>query len=187
MNVADRRTPPMPRRYSLLSIALHWTMALAIGAAWIIGSLLDGMPRGPDRVAAQGTHALIGLAILALVLPRLLARLTGAQPPAEGPRWEQRLGQAGHLLLYALMIALPVTGLAIGMSGRGPMPVLGLFEIPNVLTSFGMWRTLKNVHEVLSKLLLGVVLLHLMVTLWHAFVRRDGVAARMMPRLGRGT
>jgi cytochrome b561 len=172
-------------RYSIPSIALHWTMALAIGGAWLLGELMEDVPRGPDRVAAQGAHALIGLAILALLLPRLLSRLLGPTPEDAGSRWERRLAQAAHLLLYALMVALPLTGLAIAMTGRAPMPVLGLFEIPNLLADRALHKTLEEVHEVASKLLLGAVGLHVAATLWHAVIRRDGVASRMLPRLGR--
>lgn len=173
----------MAARYSRLSIALHWTMALAIGAAWLIGQVMEDMARGPDRVFALGSHALIGLAVAALLLPRLLARLAGPLPEDVGqPAWEKRLAGAAHLLLYLLMLAVPLTGLAIALSGRAPMPVLGLFEIPPLLSSLGLRKTLEGAHELLANLLVGAIVLHVAATLWHALVRHDGVAARMLPR-----
>jgi cytochrome b561 len=173
----------MATRYSRLSIALHWTMALAIGAAWLIGQVMEDMPRGPDKAFALGSHALVGLAVAALLLPRLLARFIGPVPEDAGqPAWERRLAGAAHLLLYLLMLAVPLTGLAIAMSGRAPMPVLGLFEIPPLLSSLGLRKTLEGAHEVMANLLVGAVALHVAATLWHALVRHDGVAARMLPR-----
>ncbi len=167
-------------RYSLPSILLHWTMAVAIGAAWLLGQFLEDIPRA-SRLAWQGGHALIGLAVLALLLPRLLARLFGRVPETAGPDWEKRLARAAHALLYILMLAIPLTGLAIAMAGRGPMPVLGLFEIPNWLGGMGLKRPLEGVHEVLANLMLGAVGLHVAATAWHALVRRDGVMRHMLP------
>jgi cytochrome b561 len=174
-------------RYSLPSIVLHWTMALAILLAWAGMQLAEMLPRGPGKAFLVGTHALFGLGVLALLLPRILARLLGPAPgAAEGtPEWEARLALAAHLLLYALMVALPLSGIATALTGRAPFDVLGLLTIPNAFAGTGLRRTVKEAHELLANGMLAAVALHVAATLWHAFVRRDDVAARMMPRLGR--
>lgn len=168
------------RRYSMASILIHWSMAAAIAGAWLIGQVIEEFPRA-ERTLPQGAHALIGLTVLALVLPRLLARLIGGTPAATGPEWERRLASAAHVLLYALMVAVPLTGLAIALTGRAPLPVLGLFEIPALMPARGLHGTLEGVHEVMSNLMLGAVALHVAATLWHALIRRDGVARHMLP------
>jgi cytochrome b561 len=168
------------RRYSTASILMHWTMAAAIAGAWMIGQLLEEFPRA-ERATPQGAHALIGLAVVALLLPRLLARILGGAPEAAGPDWERRLATAAHVLLYALMLAVPLSGLAIALTGRAPLPVLGLFDIPAAMPDRGLHRTLEGVHEVLSNLILGAVALHVAATLWHALIRRDGVMRHMLP------
>lgn len=168
------------RRYSMASILIHWTMAAAIAAAWLIGQLLEEFPRA-ERAMPQGAHALIGLTVFALVLPRLLARLIGGAPAATGAEWERRLASAAHALLYLLMLAVPLTGLAIALTGRAPLPVLGLFEIPAAMPDRALHGTLEGVHEVMSNLMLGAVALHVAATLWHALIRRDGVARQMLP------
>lgn len=176
-------------RYSLPSILLHWTMALAILLAWTGMQLAEMLPRGAGKAFLVGTHALFGLGVLALLLPRILARLLGRGPGAAAgtPAWEARLAMATHLLLYALMVALPLSGIATALTGRAPFDVLGLLTIPNAFAGTGLRRTVKEAHELLANLMLAAVALHVAATLWHAFVRRDDVAARMMPRLGRRT
>jgi cytochrome b561 len=169
-------------RYSIPSILLHWTMAAAIGAAWVIGLLLEELPRGGLLGLAQGVHVLLGLGVAALLLPRLLARFLGGAPDHLGPAWSVRLAAAAHLLLYVLMLAVPLTGLAIAMSGRAPLPVLGLFEIPPLLAGLGLRRALEGLHEMLANLLVATIGLHVAATLWHAVVRRDGVMRHMSPR-----
>ena len=169
------------RRYSIPSIALHWTMAIAIGGAWLLGTLIDEFPRGAPRVSATGTHVLLGLTVAALIVPRILARLSGGAPRTAAPEWERRLAVAVHLLLYALMVALPLTGIGLAMSGRNPVPVLGLFDIPSLPALTPFRGALGGTHELLANLMLGTVALHLLATLWHALVRRDGVWRHMLP------
>ena len=173
--------PVTGQRYSIPSIVLHWTMALAIAFAWLGAQLAEVFGRGPTRTFVVGGHALLGLAVLALLLPRLLARWTGGAPgPAPGaPVWEVRLAHAAHLLLYVLMLALPLSGLLTALSGRVPFDLAGVATLPNSLASTGWRRTVKDVHELLANGMLAAVALHVGAVLWHAFVRRDDVAWRM--------
>jgi superoxide oxidase len=177
----------MTPRYSIPTIVLHWTMALVQVAAFIVGQIGEGMPRGPDKMFVMGWHAFAGIVTLALLLPRLLSRWLGTTPDnADIPGWEQRAAAATHLLFYALMIALPLTGAATVMSGRAPFAVAGgLFEVPNLLASHGLRDTFEAIHGVLAKLLLGAFVLHVVATIWHKLVRHDDVPGRMIPGLGK--
>ncbi|MEO3473038.1 cytochrome b/b6 domain-containing protein [Roseomonas sp. CAU 1739] len=174
-------------RYSVTSILLHWTMALAILLAWGGMQLAEVLSRGPAKTLVEGGHALLGLGVLALLLPRILVRLLGHAPgpPAGAPAWEARLAAAMHLLLYALMLALPLSGLVTALTGRRPFDLAGLGAIPNLLAETGLRGAAKGTHELLANGLLAVVALHVAATLFHAFIRRDDVAARMIPRLAR--
>jgi cytochrome b561 len=174
-------------RFSTASIILHWTMALAIAAAWILAQVIDLVPRGPGRTAVLGSHALVGLAVLALLLPRLLTRLRGPVPgPVPGASaWETRLATATHVLLYGLMLVQPLTGIAFALVRRAPTEVLGLFTIPNLYADDTLRGTIGGAHELLANLLLATVALHVAATLFHHFIRRDDVAARMIPVLAR--
>ncbi len=164
-----------------------------IAGAWVLGGVLDDLVPRAWKPMVVGGHALLGFGVLALLLPRLLARRSSARATAGGaaaaaaatPDWEERLAAAMHLLLYALMLLLPLTGLVAALSGRRPFPVLGLFELQPVLAPWGLRQTVKGVHELLANLMLGLVSLHVLATLWHALVRHDGVAARMIPGLAR--
>ena len=169
-------------RYSLPSILLHWTMALAMLLAWSGGQLAEALGHGPGRTLMLGGHALFGLAVLAMLLPRILARVLGGHPRPEGPAWARRLAAAAHLLLYALMVAVPLTGLFIALSGRVPFDLAGLATLPNSLAGAGWRGMVKETHEVLTNLLFGAVVLHLLAIVWHALVRGDSLATRMSLR-----
>jgi cytochrome b561 len=63
-----------------------------------------------------------------------------------------------HLGLYLLMLALPITGLAAWFGG---------------ITSAA------DVHELMKPLLILLIALHVIGALWHQFVLKDNLLARM--------
>jgi cytochrome b561 len=43
------RSASQPQRYDALTQAIHWLSLVAIATAFVIGLLLDDMPRGPGK------------------------------------------------------------------------------------------------------------------------------------------
>jgi cytochrome b561 len=178
----------MTTRYSTTTIVLHWMMAIAIAVAFAVGKVAEGLPRGPEKASLMGWHVLLGMSVLALLLPRVLSRATGGAPDnAELPAGERTLAAATKHLFYLLMLALPLVGMATVMSNRAPLQVVGLFEIPTPLAAYGLRDTFQAVHGALAKLMLAAFVLHVLATAWHRLVRRDDVPGRMIPFLARRT
>ena len=92
-----------------------------------------------------------------------------------------RAAGLGHLVLYALMLAVPLIGLAvIFLRGRGID--FGMFTIPSPLAANRpSARLAKELHELLAWGLMLLAAGHAAVAVWHHKVRRDGVLLRMMP------
>src|SRR3546814_10295983 len=66
-----------------------------------------------DLIKNYALYKSIGISVLALVLLRLVWRLfAGPAPVAPGPRWQQRAAAITHVGLYALMLAIPLSGWA---------------------------------------------------------------------------
>lgn len=171
-----------PTGYGAVSQTLHWLVAVLMLAAFLLGERLEELPRGPDKLTVLGWHLLIGSAVLGLVLVRLAWRR--ADPPPQDtalPLWQQYAAKAVHLGLYVLMLGLPLTGLLAVLTGGRPISVLGLVELPALVSVPWLHEAAEEVHGVGSKALLLLVGAHVLATLWHALVRRDGVAARMLP------
>jgi cytochrome b561 len=106
-------------------------------------------------------HIIVGVLVLALVAWRLILRFTRGVPAApEGEGRALKLaGDAGHILLYVLMIALPVTGL---------------------LAFYGGIESLGELHGELLKTFLWIVIaLHVAAAFYHHFVLKDGLLNRM--------
>lgn len=176
---------PSSTPYGTMGLVLHWGMAALMLATFIFGQYMEDLPRGPEKLNAIGWHLLLGMSILMLMVPRVIWRVkTPALPqPEKGSTWQKRAAEAGHGLLYLLMMALPVTGFLAVTSVSGTLPVLGLFELPGLLPSRGLHEAMETLHGVLSKVLVFTVIAHLLATGWHHFVRRDDIAGRMLPFL----
>jgi cytochrome b561 len=163
-------------------IALHWLMALLIVGLYAVGLSVDSFDK-PLRPTIINAHAVFGLLLLTLIVPRLLLRLTRASPPypASMGLLFQRAAAAGHALLYLLMMAVPLVGIPTFL-WRGRALDLGLFQIPapfeanrDIAHQFG------EVHEYLAHALILVAAGHVLIALYHQFVLRDGILSRMKP------
>ncbi len=172
----------MSTRYSLPLILLHWLAVPAMLAAFIIGEVMEDLPRGPEKISVMGWHILAGLTVAALLMPRIAIRLRGVPPMhGEAAFWEAGLARAAHLVMYAVMLLLPLTGLLSILAGTRTVPVLGLFELPALFPLSWLHEAMEEVHEAVARVFLVTLVMHVAATLWHVLVRRDGVLRRMLP------
>ncbi|MGQ9371098.1 cytochrome b [Azospirillum sp. ST 5-10] len=171
-------------RYDLGFQALHWGMALVILAAWLIPSLAEDLPRGPERLELMALHKSLGVTLLALLVLRVVWRAVNP-PPTPSPRitpWMHRAALVGHLALYAVMLALPVVGVLMSQAKGQPVSAWGLVTLPTLLAEDrDLGHTLEEVHEVLGNAILVLAGLHAAAALVHQYVLKDGVLARMLP------
>lgn len=176
----DRREPFV--RYTQGAIAFHWVIAalvilnilLALGSEWFEWRVIPA-------------HKAIGITVLVLTLGRILWRATHRPPPL--PRsvrpWERMAGHATHLGLYALTLALPLTGWWFSSSApeRRPLEWFGLFDIPYlpVPRSGPVTGAVHDWHIYLSWLAIALVLLHAAAALRHHWLLHDATLARILP------
>src|SRR5512139_4322559 len=93
-----------PERYGGIAKALHWMIAALVIVAWVLGTVGDELPRGAARATGQFVHMSAGLAILALLVVRLIWRLSDPPPPLEITpfgRWADRAGRYALASLWA--------------------------------------------------------------------------------------
>lgn len=148
--------------YSGIQIALHWLIAILIVAAWFTGgsgrAAIDTVEKG--GTAGFVPHVAIGLAILALVVLRLLVRLGRGAPAAIGTPGSlaAMASDWGHRLIYLLMIAVPLGGVA----------------------TFFLGLDVGDIHALAANVLMVVALGHAALALYHQYVVKDGLLCRMM-------
>lgn len=174
-------------RYSAVSLILHWLIAaLVLGQIVLITA---AETEGPNEALWMMLHKSGGASILVLTLVRVGWRIANpAIPlPATTPRWQKLAARATHVLFYAVLLALPLTGWIAGSaSGRG-FEYYGLFDFPLLPVGGGRETAglMMDIHRALPKLLYVLVALHVLGALKHHFLDRDDVLARMLPFLRR--
>ena len=164
-------------RYGSVAIAIHWISAAAIVLLLALGLVAAGTADAAVRVTLVRLHAVLGTVVLALPLLRLawfaFADPRPGRPPAP-PRWPPPPARGGHGLLYLAVLVMAVSGIAtLALSGAIPALVAGT-ALPDFSTV-----SPRLVHGALSRLLLVLLAAHIGAALYHQFVRRDGVLARM--------
>jgi cytochrome b561 len=151
--------------YSGVQIGLHWVIAGLIIYNYFlpnrIGRAFNAVMKG--EAIPEGSNALIhtyvGGVVFALVLIRLIVRLRRGVPGRAGEGMIYRLGEAGHWLLYALMIAVPALG---------------------AISWYGLVEATAELHEIAAQALIVVALIHALAALFHQYVLKDRLLLRMM-------
>jgi cytochrome b561 len=175
-----------PERYSLPTRVLHWLTMLLIAVQIPVGVVMAY--RGNvlnlwNQVTGvlYSTHKSLGFVLLILVVVRLLVRVkAAAPPPVPGlPSWQRGIATVNHASLYGFLLIVPVLGW-LGASLFPALEVFGAISLPSISApdraasdSVFTW------HRASAFVLTALIALHVGAALYHRFVRRDGVLARM--------
>lgn len=170
--------------FGAITRLFHWGMAIFVIVAIAVVELHESFPKGSDtRNFLMSSHFQLGLLVLLLIWPRLAAVFTDKVPeirPAS-PQWQNVASKLMHLALYASMIALPVLGIWMQQAGDRTVALLGM-QLP---VMFGvdkeLAKELKEVHETIGNVLIGLIVLHIAAAFWHHFKQRDNTLLRMLP------
>jgi cytochrome b561 len=169
--------------YDAVAKTFHWVMAAAIIGLWMVGILLDGLPKGPMKSEVIGVHKAIGVIVLVLALGRIAWRVARPAPqlPVHMPKIEQVAAKLGHLALYLLMVAIPLDGILMSQSAGREVSVFGLV-LPVMLDKNEVLRNVfKAGHEFAGWLLAAVVVGHVLAAFRHHVILKDDILRRMLP------
>lgn len=161
-----------PAAYSRTQIALHWIVALLFVAQFV---LHEPMAEAWDVIEDGGTaafnplvaaHVAGGILIMAFAAWRIALRRTRGVPdlPAGDGPMVRLAAHAGHMALYALMVLMPLSGMAAW---------------------FGGIEVAAELHEAMKPLIILLVAVHAGAAIWHQIWLRDGLMRRMSLRAPR--
>lgn len=175
----------VPGSYSFALRGLHWLIAAVIIAAIVLGVAVLGLqPRTPLRIFLLTVHKSLGVSALVLVVVRIAVRLIEKAPAYAPPLTALNHAATGivHLGLYALMLAMPISGYIDSEAGRHDFSWFGLFTVPNfVAEDKALSHAAGQAHYWLALLIGAALIAHIGGAVWHAAVKRDLVFTRMWP------
>jgi cytochrome b561 len=175
----------MTEKYSKGAIALHWLIAALVISNYVLASMAHDLPREAQG-AYMAPHKAIGISILLFSLFRLFWRLGHKPPPlpASLKSWEVATSRVVHWLFYFLIIAVPLSGWLMA-SAHPKAPPVDFFGLFNATLPVGKSEALASIghdaHEILTKPLMLLMLLHIIAALKHQFADRIPFIQRMWP------
>jgi cytochrome b561 len=172
-------------RWGHVSQLLHWLIVVLIVVMAYLGLTMTDLPNNPHKIRLYALHKSIGSSLLVLVILRLLWRgYTGAPRPLPGiPAWQERVASLTHSALYALLLAIPLSGWIFNSAAGFPMQWFGLVNLPALTGRSVALRELSGTwHELLFWALIVLALVHAAAAIYHHLFLHDATLARMLPR-----
>lgn len=171
-----------PQEWGSMSKFLHWSVVVLIVGQGILGLTMGDLPRD-GAIHPVRLHKSIGVLILTLAVLRLVWTYAISRRPEElpMPNWQKLAARLGHLLLYGLMIALPLTGWLLSDYGGRGVQFFGI-DLPRLVAENEAAHELfEGRHETLFWVLVGVAVGHVLAALYHHVFQRDRTLLRMLP------
>jgi cytochrome b561 len=168
-------------RYHPLLVTLHWLLAVLIVAALGLGALvMVKIPNSdPMKLEALRSHMIGGALILLLMLVRLFVRTRTTHPDlaSAGNPLLDRLAWISHRWLYLAVLGMAGSGIVMAIQAGLPAIVFGSGgALPADFWVFPV----RSVHYLVSRLLMGLIALHVAGALYHTLILKDGLLKRML-------
>ena len=171
-----------PEGYGLISILLHWAMAVLVVGLFVLGDYMVGLEYDhPWYQKAPDLHRGLGAITGLLLLFRFGWRLANPQPAMLGRPWERCVALWVHRIFYALIAAVVVSGYLITTADGQGVSVFGWFEVPATIHGFDNQEDIAGViHQWLANGLIALLVLHSLAALKHHFIDGDATLRRML-------
>jgi len=163
-------------RYAKSQIAIHWLAAALIIFLLVTGSLvLANLPNTAEKIGNLRIHmilgALAGILIIARVILRKLLPALPALPAVRG----EGFARLGHMALNLIILLMALSGAMLMLQSGALEALFGSGALPEDFKEF----TPRSIHGLASRLAMALISLHVLAALYHQFVVKDKILARM--------
>ena len=170
--------------FDSVTIVLHWTTALLVliqlASGWAMAEF-GALATFPGLLAL---HRSLGVALWTVTLGRILWRRSFARFPDFPPdmrRISKWAARAAEYLLYALLLAQPLTGALYTLLRGRSFGLFGMTVAPLLARNTDLSEQFHRLHIIGAYVFASVVACHALAALLHHFVRRDDVLEAMAP------
>lgn len=176
------------KTYGVVSILLHWLMAVALIGMYAVGTYMVDLEYYDTLYhTLPNLHKAVGVIMGGLLLVRLAWLYSQPRPLSSisnAPAITHLAGKLGHLGLYGLLIVMLISGYLISTAKGHGINVFDLFELPALLTADKARGELAgDIHAIAGTLFILLVSVHALAAFIHHFYWKDNTLTRM---LGKG-
>jgi cytochrome b561 len=190
--------------YTKTAKLLHWLIAIAIFGMFALGWFMADIPKEAPKQSVFdifdlgifhwtvseeisprsfyfNLHKSFGVTIFALIIIRILWRLTHTPPAllASYKAIERKLASGAHHLLYLLMFILPLSGVIMAVYSKYGIKWFGMPFIKG-LDNNPMREIFKSAHEIIGLIMVTIIAIHILGALKHKFIDKDETLSRML-------
>ncbi len=160
-------------RYAKSQIAIHWLAAALIIFLLVTGSLvLADLPNTAEKIGNLRIHMILGVLAGILVIARaILRKRLPALPAVHG----EMFARLGHMALNLIILLLVFSGAMLMLQSGALDALLGSAALPADFKEF----TPRRIHGLASRVAMALIALHVLAALYHQFIVKDGLLARM--------
>jgi cytochrome b561 len=169
--------------YTLGARVFHWLTAALVLTSIPMGITMVNAPNmGPVTDTLFHLHRSIGALVLFVMLGRLVYRF--GHPPPKLPHdmspMLQTVAHVTHWTLYALLIVQPILGWVATSAYRAPVLFFWMFDLPPIWPEDRAFsEAMFRVHMALGVVIALLIGMHIAAALYHHFVLKDRILARM--------
>jgi cytochrome b561 len=172
--------------YGAVSRFNHWIAAVIIVGMLTVGLYFNDMPRGDEKSYWLSLHIGAGGLFFIYLLFRVFWRVFSKSPrPVEQKQVLQIATKVIHWLLLISILIMALTGPMLIWTRAVDINVFGWFSIPgpfvDKMPELHEWC--EEIHEIVAKVLLFSILIHVFAALKHQFLDKDNTLARMIKTL----
>ena len=169
-----------PETFGLVSRLLHWGIAALVVVMLSLGLRLSEMEPGLSNLWLYSLHKSLGLITLGLMVLRILWHLASPPPRPIGGGWQAMAARITHWTIYALLLAIPLSGWVASSATGIDTIIFDRWTVPAIAPVSPLWEVRAfALHDVLTKLLLALLALHMGAALKRE-MDGDGTLRRMV-------
>ena len=177
-----------PVRFDRVQVVLHWIIAVIILCMIALGLYMVELPKQSELPPGEESvrafyfllHKSMGITVAMFIVLRVVWRLTHKAPPLPDTisKWQQHAAGAVHGLLYAVMLAMPITGYMQSIFSKYDTKFWGIV-LPRVADADkAMRENFSEVHEILAFLFITLIVIHIVAAVKHR-IAGTGIVERM--------
>lgn len=172
------------QKFGIITRFLHWSIFGIFVLQYFLVYRREYFPKdAPEKLQYILLHKSLGVVVLMLAIFMIFWRHLGKRPAfvANMTKFEKKLAGSVHVLLYILMLAMPLTGIAMSMYSGYGVSLFGQFDLPLLVEkNVDIAGIFHEMHEWISYAVIGIVGLHVLGALIHHFIRKDETLKRMI-------